>query len=287
MVRNAVFFLLLTLPTLAQTRVVRDVAYKPAPDGDSLRLDVYWSDSARWPRPVVVWLHGGGWRQGSRANPRPNDPLLKLGYAVVSVQYRLTNRAIFPAQLVDCKDAVRFVRQNAGRFGFDADRIGVWGSSAGGHLAALLGTTADDPRFGRLCHIQGVSDRVRAVVDECGPTEFRSLIRDLSVVNQSEDWNAATSIFYQLFGGPVAERRKLARSAGAYHFVSRDDAPFLILHGQDDDIVPVGQSVMLHEKLRRRGVFSELHVIPGRKHDVRKVEVIDWVTAFLAGHLAR
>lgn len=273
----------------AQERVLRDVAYKPAPGGDSLRLDVYWpagrpGNPAGW--PVVLWLHGGGWRQGSKADPRPNDPLLRLGYAVVGVQYRLTDRAIYPAQLVDCKDAVRFVRQRAARWGLNPDRIGVWGASAGGHLAALLGTTADDPRFGRLCHLRGVSDRVRAVVDECGPTEFHSLIRDLTKMRPDEDWNAPTSLFYQLFGGPVPQRRRLARRGGAFHFASRDDAPFLLLHGEADDVVPVGQSVMLYEKLRRRGVFADLRRIPGRGHGIRKTEIIDAVVTFFGQHLA-
>lgn len=280
--------LLLVVTGFGQAQTARsvwsDVVYKQI-DTTRLRLDIYLPDSGQKPFPVIVWLHGGGWRQGSKANPRPNDPLLRHGYAVVSVQYRFTNQAIYPTQLIDCKDAVRYVSQQAARYGLDPDRIGVWGSSAGGHLAALLGTTADNPRFGRECVIQGVSDRVRAVVDECGPTNFRRLAADLKKMDDSDDLDAPSSVFYGLFGGPISQRRKLAKLGGASTFVSRDDAAFLLLHGQLDTVVPVGQSILLHYQLRRKGVFSELHLIPNRGHDVRKAEVMDWIMPFLANHL--
>ena len=163
--KTAWLLLLLGTPALAQVPTYRDVAYKRV-DTTTLRLDVYLPDSARHrpPYPSVVWLHGGGWREGTKRNPRPVE-LLADGIAVVSVQYRLSGVAPFPAQILDAKDAVKFIRQRAADYGLDPTRIGAWGNSAGGHLAALLGTAGDEPGFDRHCRIQGVSSRVRAVLD--------------------------------------------------------------------------------------------------------------------------
>ena len=105
-----------------------------------LLLDLYLSTKAKIRQPVIVWIHGGGWSKGSK-NGCPAIPLSAEGYNVVSINYRLTDEASFPAQIDDCKGAIRWVRANANKYGFDPDRIGVWGSSAGGHLVALLGTS--------------------------------------------------------------------------------------------------------------------------------------------------
>lgn len=272
-----------TQPIWAQSGlpVYRDLIYKQV-DTTRLHLDIYLPDSSHRLHPVIVWIHGGGWREGSKRNPRPNETLLKQDYAIVSVQYRFSQEAIFPAQLLDCKDAIRFIRQNAARYDIDPDRIGVWGNSAGGQLAALLGTTADHPEFSRQCQIQGVSDRVQAVVDECGPTDFTHVVKELRRISPDEDNTAPTSVWYQLLGGTAKQKPKLARKAGALTYVTADDAPFLIMHGLADNTVPVSQSIRLHKALRRRNVPAELHLIPNRKHDIRKVEVIGWITAFLS-----
>src|SRR5574338_458156 len=140
------------------------------PDGIALHLDLYLPANAR-NAPLVIWIHGGGWADGDKDNP-PGLSLLKHGYALASVEYRLTDRAPFPAQIHDVKAAVRFLRANAARFGLDPERFGAWGESAGGHLAALLGTTSVRGELEGDEGVTGVSSRVQAVCDWYGPTDL-------------------------------------------------------------------------------------------------------------------
>lgn len=277
--------LLWSAPALAQVPTYRDVAYKRV-DTTTLRLDVYRPDSARHrpPYPAVVWLHGGGWREGTKRNPRPVD-LLADGIAVVSVQYRLSGVAPFPAQVLDAKDAVKFIRQRAADYGLDPNRLGVWGSSAGGHLAALLGTAGDEPWFDRRCQLRGGSSRVRAVLDECGPTDF---VRHLALLRQRAphaDWDGPASIYFQYFGGSPEKRKRLLRRANLLRYVSADDPPFLIIHGERDGIVPLENSQWLDAALRRAGVPSTLLVQPGIGHDVRKALSLEAIRDFFRKNL--
>src|SRR4051812_17355806 len=147
------------LPDPAETVVVRDLEYARRPTGPLL-LDLHLPARPVAPPPVVVWLHGGGWRKGDRSfAPDLDRYFAARGYAMANVEYRLSGDAIFPAQLDDVRAAVRWLRESAGEFGLDARAIGLWGSSAGGHLAALAATTATADL-----------DRVQAVVDGYGPT---------------------------------------------------------------------------------------------------------------------
>ncbi|HAA77855.1 TPA: lipase, partial [Candidatus Latescibacteria bacterium] len=141
--------------------VDRDLVYATV-DGKDLKLDVYWHPDATKPMPLVVWVHGGAWRKGSKKNPRAKG-LLDKRYAVASVQYRLSQEAIFPAQIHDCKAAIRWLRSNAAKYKVDPDRFGVWGVSAGGHLVALLGTSGDVEELEGDLGVTGVSSRVQAV----------------------------------------------------------------------------------------------------------------------------
>lgn len=274
--------LLLLMGTPATAKVppptFADVVYKRL-DTLALHLDVYRPRSGTGPYPVVLWLHGGGWREGSKRNPRPIE-LLADGFAVVSVQYRLSGVAPFPAQLLDAMDAVKFIRQNAARYDLDPARIGVWGNSAGGHLAALLGTAGDAPVLARQCQLRGVSSRVQAVLDECGPTDFRRHLRLLTKRHPREDWYAPTSIYGQYFGGEVPKRGRLVRLANPIRFVSRDDPPFLLLHGDADDVVPIENSQWLAAALRRAGVPVTLRVQRGGGHAIRKADNLPEIRAF-------
>jgi acetyl esterase/lipase len=256
-----------------------DVVYKRL-DTLSLRLDVYRPDSGTRPAPAMLWLHGGGWREGTKRNPRPIE-LLRDGFVVVSVQYRLSHVAPFPAQLLDAKDAVKFIRQNAARYGIDPARIGVWGNSAGGQLAALLGTSGDARIFERQCAIRGVSSRVQAVIDECGPTDFRRHLALLKQRDPSENPDDPTSLYYQYFGGPVSTRRRLVRLANPISFVSPDAPPFLLIHGDQDPVVPIENSQWLEAALRRKGVPVRFLVQPGIKHDVRKALSLESIRSFV------
>jgi acetyl esterase/lipase len=273
----------LGLPAFAQPRQHLEVTYKTV-DTLALKLDIFLPDTGRGPFPVVVWVHGGGWRVGSKAEPRPRS-LTEQGFAVASISYRLSQVAKFPAQLIDCKDAVRFLRHHAATYQLDPNRIAAWGSSAGGHLVALLATTAHHPGFAAPGPLAGVSDGVQAAVDECGPTDMVNYVAELTALDSSRDWNAPSSYIYQLFGAPPARVPTLARQASALFYADARAAPMLILHGMQDNVVPPVQSQKLHAALQQKGATSTLKLLPHDNHAIKKAHIWDDVTAFLHQHL--
>jgi acetyl esterase/lipase len=245
-----------------------DVEY--AKVGDlSLKLDVYVPKDvkAEDKLPLIVWVHGGGWQAGDKRG----GPFLQLagkGYVLASVNYRLSQQAVFPAQIHDCKAAIRFLRANAGKYNVDPDRIGVWGSSAGGHLVALLGTSGDVKELeGDVGPHVGVSSRIQAVVDWFGPTDL-TLMGKQSGANSRIDHDSPNSPESRLLGGPVQEKKDLARQANPLTFVTKDDPPFLIMHGDADPLVPPDQSRMLHDALKAVGVDTTLHLQAGAGHSL-------------------
>lgn len=237
------------------TQVLRDIEYV-ANGHERQKLDLYLPEKAAKPSPLVVWIHGGGWRGGSKENP-PLLWLLERGYAVASINYRLSQHAPFPAQIHDCKAAIRWLRANASKYGIDPNRIGVAGGSAGGHLVALLGTGGDVQELEGNLGVTGVSSRVQAVCDIFGPADFvrfEPLNRD------------PKSVLAQLLGGTVEEKKKLARLASPVTHASKDDPPFLILHGTADKVVPIAQSEILEQTLKQAGVEVTLVKIEGAGH---------------------
>ncbi len=246
-----------SLSTASNAEVIRDIEYA-RPDGYSLLLDVYLPENAaRKPVPTVVWVHGGGWKNGSKKSSKATW-LADEGIAVVSINYRLTDVAQWPAQIDDCREAVRWARRNASVFGFDPERIGAWGSSAGGHLVALMGTLP-------YPEMESVSSRVSAVCDWYGPTELLTMPPNNVGDGRTEE-DVANSNGAKLLGCTVKDCPELARQASAYDNVSKDDAAFLIMHGDEDPGVPIQQSVQFHERLRENGVHSEFVVIEGAGH---------------------
>lgn len=231
------------------------------PSGKPLLLDLYLPQDTQGRKPVVVWVHGGGWMTGSRERP-PVLSLVRRGYAVASISYRFSDEAVFPAQINDCKAAVRWLRASASKYGLDPRRIGVWGSSAGGHLAALLGTS------GGVTELEGdrggpdLSSQVQAVCDFCGPADF--LAPD---VLDGRAWQLLRDVAARLLGGPISSNREKAASASPITYVSQDDPPFLIMHGDRDDQVPLSQSQLLCGALREAGVAAELRVVTGAGHE--------------------
>jgi acetyl esterase/lipase len=198
--------------------------------------------------PAVIYLHGGGWRAGSRAQgwyPWLSPLLASQGFVTANVTYRLTDRAPFPAQLDDVKAAVRFLRAQAGSYGIDPDRIGVWGDSAGGHLASLLGVTSDAA--------------VQAVVTRCAPADFEWALTD----DQGQG-----EVLSALFGGPPAERLELVRSAGPVHHVGPNVPPFLIVHGTQDETVPFASAEGFARKLRDAGADVTFQPVEGGHHNL-------------------
>ncbi len=221
------------------------------------RLDLYLPEKAEGRLPVVVWIHGGGWQGGSKEGC-PAVPLAAKGYAVASINYRLSQHAVFPAQIEDCKAAIRWLRANAVKYHLDPDHVGVWGESAGGHLVALLGTTGGvkdlEGKVGNLDQ----SSRVQAVVDWYGPTDF---------LGWDPNFNKAVyAMIERLIGGSPRENREKARWASSLTYVSKDSAPFLILHGDKDNVVPLGQSESLAEALKKAGVEVTLQIVKGSGH---------------------
>ncbi len=269
----------------AQCEVVRDVQFGTG-GGQALRLDlVRPKPLPAQPMPVVVFIYGGAWRTGSRAN---GIPLLtrfaKRGYLGVSIEYRFSQDALFPAQIEDCKCAIRFLRAKAKTYNLDPDRIGVWGQSAGGHLAALLGTTGDVKNLEGSGGWAEYSSRVNAVVDCFGPTDFLQMD---SVAGLVIKHNAPESPESRLIGGPIQENPDKAARANPITYVTSNAPPFLILHGSSDPLVPVQQSQLLEQALKRTGVKVTLEVIPGAGHGFVYGQGDAQIDAFFDNHLKR
>jgi acetyl esterase/lipase len=231
----------------------------------TLKLDLYVPRDIRGSLPCVVWIHGGAWRAGNKKNPRVAW-LTEHGYVVASLQYRLSQEGVFPAQIHDCKGAIRWLRAHAAAYAIDPRCIGVAGSSAGGHLAALLGTSGDVAALegqtgGHLDH----SSRVQAVLDMFGPTDFTRM-NEHAYPGSILDHDAADSPESLLLGGAVQENPDKAARANPITYVSQDDPPFLILHGDRDKLVPHHQNELLEAALQEAGVPVTLHTIQGAGH---------------------
>ena len=265
----------------AAPTILKDIEYA-RPNGYPLLLDLYLPERAQDEgAPVVLWVHGGGWKNGSKEKAKAAW-LAEEGYAVVSINYRLTDVAQWPAQIDDCREAVRWARRNASVFGFDLDRIGTWGSSAGGHLVALMGTLPYPEN-------ESVSSRVQAVCDWFGPTELLTMPPNNVGEGRTEE-DVANSNGAKLLGCTVKDCPELARQASAYDNVSKDDAPFLIMHGDEDPGVPIQQSIQFYERLRKTGVPVQYEVVEGAGHggklfDTPEVKAI--VRAFFYQYLKR
>jgi acetyl esterase/lipase len=204
------------------------------------------------------------------------------GYAVASINYRLSQHARFPAQIQDCKAAIRWLRAHADEYGLDAQRIGVWGSSAGGHLVALLGTSGGIEDFDVGPNAQ-VSSRVQAVCDFFGPTDFARM----SSFRTTMDHDAPDSPESRLIGGPVQENADKVRRANPITYVTKDDPSFLIVHGDKDPLVPHNQSELLYDALKSAAVDVTLYTVRGGGHGgFRDAKVQPLVTEFFRRHLA-
>jgi len=226
-------------------------------------LDVYTPEQRSGsPRPLIVWIHGGGWQSGSKENCPPlRAGYVEQGYVLASLNYRLSGDATFPAQIEDCKSAIRWLRAHAADYNIDPDRIGVWGSSAGGHLVALLGTSGDVAEFDVGSHLN-ISSRVQAVCDFFGPTDFTAFVKSKGYESHAN----ADSPESKLIGGLVLEHPEKAAKANPITYVTPDDPPFLIVHGDSDPLVPLNQSELLFEALKGAGTRVHLHTIQGAGH---------------------
>jgi acetyl esterase/lipase len=205
------------------------------------------------------------------------------GYAAASINYRLTGVAKWPAQIYDCKAAVRWLRAHAKDYNLDPDHFGVWGESAGGHLVAMLGTSGGVKELEGDLGNPGVSSRVQAVCDWYGPTDLPVLDQEKSAIA----WDKPDSFTSKLLGGPIREHLDAARQASPVTWVTKDAPPFLIMHGDKDPLVPFQQGEILDEALRKAGDQSRFILVPRAGHNLHNPESLKTVCDFFDEHLKK
>lgn len=242
---------------LATTAVelIRDIEYGRVGDRPLL-LDIYRPlNPIISPMPAVIWIHGGGWRGGSKF-PSPVEFLAKYGFLGISIEYRLSGEATFSAAVEDSKCAVRWLRAKAKEYNVDPDRIGVWGGSAGGHLSLMVATAEagagleGDGGWGEY------SSRVQAAVAYYGPSDFISLYKG----------GGNNSALTEFIGGTMEERPQAYWLASPLNHVTPDDPPLLLVHGDLDPVVPFSQSKLMYQAYRGLGLEVTLVEVSGAGH---------------------
>ena len=226
----------------------------------SLKLDLHFPLNKK-ESPLVIWIHGGGWYKGSK-NDCKIDWLTEHGYSVASISYRLSQVAKFPAQIHDCKGAIRWLRANEDKYDYNCDHLVVAGASAGGYLAALLGTShkveiLEGNVGGNLNHESSVS----GIIDFYGPTDF--ILRSRTQPHRA---NKVGSVVYNLLGGGADKKVKLATLASPVTHVSKDDPPLLIFHGDEDETVLIDQSEAITHAYSKNNLPVEMNTLKGKKH---------------------
>ena len=239
----------------------------------NLKLDLFIPRDAPRPVPLVVYIHGGGWGGLDRTEGFANN-LPQHGFALATVDYRLSGEAPYPAQIEDCKAAIRWLRVHAADYGYGADKIGAIGDSAGGNLVALLGVTAGNPALEADEGNPGVSSRVQAVADYFGPTDIIAL-----------DRHEKQGFIAQFLGGPVDEKQALARQASPLFLVTADASPFLIVHGDSDKVVPIQQSIDFYHALQKAGVPVQFYTMPHAGHGANNAQATQLVVALFDKYL--
>ncbi len=251
-------------------RVLAGVAYAGIPGIRPLELDLWLPPRSDAPVPVVLFLHGGGWRLGSRQSadpalvgmrPGPFERVAQAGVAVASADYRLTGEATWPAQLHDAKAAVRWLRGRADEIGIDPRRVAAWGESAGGHLAELLAFTADDPSLEGDVGVTGQRSDVAAVAAWYAPSDLAGFSDDAGTDPMDPASREAL-----LLGAPVPTVPAAAAQASPITHVSAAAPPVLLLHGRADRLVPAAQSERLRAALDAADLDVELHQYDGADH---------------------
>jgi len=259
--------------------VIRNVPYSSK--SDSQKLDLYLPHRADRPYAVIVWLHPGGFFAGDKDGsgtidplsyvnlPRFFGPILERGYAVASVNYRLSDEAIFPALIYDVKVSIRWIRANAAKYGLNQEKIGAWGSSAGGYLAAMLAVSGgvgelEDFSLGN----PGESSRICAAVDWYGPTDFLQMDPQHVELGQPELANDPASPESRLIGGALPLYPEKCKASSPITYVSPESVPVYIQHGKQDDIVPYLQSVAFYERLEQAigGEKAILEIVENAGH---------------------
>lgn len=281
--------LVLALPALACSqpppgfKVLRDLDYVGAGNKRQM-LDLYLPEAKTTkPRPLVVYIHGGGWENGSKDQAGVLCNLIKdRNYAGASINYRLTNEAVWPAQIHDCKAAIRALRAHAAENQIDPEKIAVFGISAGGHLVSMLGVTGGVKELeGDLGPNLSQSSRVTCVLDFCGPSNFFTLPSQGGVINMDDPKTAVS----KLLGGTIKNKPATARNASPVTYLTSDDAPFLLIHGDKDPLVPYAQATEFDAALEKAKIPSILLTGTNRGHVFFSAQLFERMRAFLDRHL--
>jgi acetyl esterase/lipase len=255
--------LALSAPALAAqpaSRDITDIVYAQV-GAQKLALDLHLPATAT-PAPLVVYLHGGGWMSGNKTQYPAF--LVQRGFAVASVDFRSTNDAPFPANVHDIKAAIRFLRAEAQRYGYSAERLALSGASSGGHLAALAGVTNGNAELeGTVGDHLGTSSDVQGIVSFFGASNLTTILA------QSTAHGTAVRVpaLRKLFGGAPEDKQPLARMASPVYHVDRGDPPLLLLHGDQDVQMPINQMHELDGAYAAVGLQAETHVLHGVGHD--------------------
>lgn len=251
----------------AGIKMEKDIPYIEKGD-EAQTLDIYLPEKpSDKPLPLIVHIHGGGWVGGNKF-PCPMTMMVLQGYVVASVEYRFSQKAKFPAQIQDCQAAIRWLRAHAKQYNFDTEHLGAIGGSAGGHLSALVGTSGGKKSFAPIGGNEEQSDKVQCVCDIFGPADFSTVVQqadeDKNVKNIFK-FNTPSDPYSGLIGTKLDDKAK-ADAVSPVHYVSKDNPPFLILHGTHDTLVPYAQSVQLEAALKAQGVSVWLQTLPGAGH---------------------
>jgi acetyl esterase/lipase len=299
-------FILVGCQKSSLVKVISDIpyyTYQKEGQNKALTLDLYLPKKSSKDTvntfPVIVFIHGGGWYEGDK-KVCPGKLVAQQGYIMACISYRFSSEALFPAQIHDVKNAVRWLRKNAEKYQINPNKVAVWGYSAGGHLSILLGTSSGIPELeGETSEI---SSKIQAVCNWYGPTDFSQvppafteditpeLVKDKSY--RKRRWFLYTLATHRLIGSPVSKKPKLTQLANPINYIDSSDPPVLIMHGEKDNVVPIRQSEILHDALKKKGVsvtFSRPqdrgHNFEGKNGEFYDPQLIKETLTFFDQHL--
>lgn len=241
-------------------QTLKDIRYTNSSPGRAGLADIMVPNNGKGDNPAILWAHGGGWIGGDKGDYLTKlQPLVKAGFVVIPINYRLSSEAIWPAQIIDFKTAVRAVKANASLIRAWPGKIGVAGDSAGGHLAACMGTSNGLPAWDQGGEWPGVSSDVAAVLDDYGPSDLTAWVR-LGL------WPPPAVVVNLLLGGSVDQQPTRALDASPVHWVGPGDVPFYIRYGLNDNTVPPSQHIELRDTLIGYGVPVKELALAGAGH---------------------
>jgi len=262
----------------AELNEYKDIEYKQV-GTQALKLDLYQPKKLTQATPILIFIHGGGWKKGKK-----EDYLIYLlafarrGYVTASISYRLAPKALFPAAVEDVKCAVRWLRAHAGEYHIDPNKIAVIGGSAGGHLAMMIGYSSDVAELNGECGADSVTSRVQAVVNLYGPA------------NLTTEYARTHKLTVNFIGQPYDSIPKIYQQASPFSYLTEDDPPTLIFHGTKDELVPVSQSDSLKRMLDATGIINEYHRLKWWPHTMDLAQSVNeycqyYMNAFFEKHV--